>query len=157
MSEPIPLRAPAMPALTAGERATLRSVVALMIPASAEFGVPGADDDAIFADIVGSLGRDADPVRRALREIDERAGGAFAQRPPDEREAIARRFRDEQPALAALLVEVTVRCYYRDDRVMRSLGMEPRPPFPDGFEVEPGDLSLLDPVRARGRIWRDAR
>ncbi|MGH7054344.1 MAG: hypothetical protein ACREFK_16060 [Stellaceae bacterium] len=31
---------------------------------------------------------------------------------------------------------------------MRSLGMEPRPPYPKGFEVESGDWSLLDPVRA---------
>jgi len=39
---------------------------------------------------------------------------------------------------------------------MRAIGMELRPPFPRGFEVAQGDWSLLDPVRARGRIWRDA-
>ena len=55
------------------------------------------------------------------------------------------------------MLELAVsRCYYRDDRVMRSIGMELRPPFPRGFDVAPGDWSLLDPVRARGRIWRDA-
>ena len=40
--------------------------------------------------------------------------------------------------------------------VMRSLGMEPRPLFPKGFEVEQGDWSLLDPVRARPKLYRDA-
>jgi hypothetical protein len=30
-----------------------------MIPASAEFDVPGADDPAILADILATLGRDA--------------------------------------------------------------------------------------------------
>src|SRR6516162_1999713 len=42
------------------------------------------------------------------------------------------------------------------DRVMRSLGLEPRPPYPKGFEVEQGDWSLLDPVRARPKLYRDA-
>jgi hypothetical protein len=44
-----------------------------------------------------------------------------------------------------------------DDRVMRSLGMEPRPPFPEGFEMGQGDWSLLDPVRARAKLYRDSR
>jgi hypothetical protein len=38
---------------------------------------------------------------------------------------------------------------------MRSLGMEPRPPFPTGHEVEQGDWSLLDPVRKRAKFYRD--
>ena len=37
-----------------------------------------------------------------------------------------------------------------------SLGMEPRAPFPKGHVLPQGDWSLLDPVRARGKIWRDA-
>ena len=53
-----------------------------------------------------------------------------------------------------MIEAVTARCYYRDDRVMASIGIEVRPPFPEGYAVEEGDLSLLDPVRARGPIWR---
>ena len=52
------------------------------------------------------------------------------------------------------LVRVVLLCYYRDDRVMRSLGQEPRPPFPKGHVVEQGDWSLLDPVRARPPMYR---
>jgi hypothetical protein len=54
------------------------------------------------------------------------------------------------------VTRATVQCYYRDDRVMRSLGMEVRPPFPQGFEVERGDWSLLDPVRSRPPLYRRA-
>jgi len=148
------------PTLSVEERRALRCLVALMIPASDEYGVPGADDEAIFADIVRSLGRDADAVRRALRRLDELSLGAsgglpFADLAVEERGGLAQRLREEQPALATALVAAVVRCYYRDDRVMRSLGMEPRPPFPKGFEVEQGDWSLLEPVRSRGRIYRD--
>ena len=51
---------------------------------------------------------------------------------------------------------IVLQCYYRNDRVMIPLGMEPRPPFPKGHVLPQGDWSLLDPVRARGKIWRDA-
>ncbi len=153
MSEFVPITAPA--ALQDAQRRALRRVAALMIPASQEHGVPGADDEAIFADIVHSLGRDADAVRAALRRLDELAGGAFAGRPDEEQRSAAQRLREGDTALATVLATVVVRCYYRDDRVMRSLGMEPRPPFPRGFDVEQGDWSLLDPVRARGRIYRE--
>ena len=38
--------------LTPVERRDLRRLAAIMVPASAEYGVPGADDEAIFGDIV---------------------------------------------------------------------------------------------------------
>jgi hypothetical protein len=55
------------------------------------------------------------------------------------------------------LSRIVLQCYYRDDRVMRSLGMEARPPFPKGFEVEQGDWSLLDPVRAMPPLYREVQ
>jgi hypothetical protein len=54
----------------------------------------------------------------------------------------------------AALSRVVLLCYYRDDRVMRSLGQEPRPPFPKGHVVEQGDWSLLDPVKRRAPFYR---
>lgn len=144
------------PDLDDAARRALRCVAAIMIPACAARGMPGADDDAIFADIVRSLGRDATAVRRALRQLDILAGARFADLPVAAREEAGRLLREEHPPLAAVLVAAVVRCYYRDDRVMRAIGMEPRPPFPQGFEVAEGDYSLLDPVSARGPIWRKA-
>ncbi len=137
-------------------RRALRQVAAMMIPASADFGVPGADDEAIFADILRSLGRDDAAVRGALRQLCELAGGDFDNASAETRRRAVQKLRQEHSTLTTVLVNVVVRCYYRDDRVMRALGMEPRPPFPKGFEVESGDWSLLDPVRQRGRIWREA-
>jgi hypothetical protein len=54
----------------------------------------------------------------------------------------------------AALGRVVLLCYYRDDRVMGSLGQEPRPPFPKGHVVEQGDWSLLDPVKRRAPFYR---
>ena len=53
------------------------------------------------------------------------------------------------------LVRIIAQCYYRDDRVMKALGMELRPPFPEGFTVEEGDWTLLEPVRRRGKLYRE--
>ena len=142
--------------LTADEQRSLRALVAMIIPASAKHGVPGADDDAIFADILGSLGRDVGHVVAALRRLRVLAGGVFADLDTARRDAVAEVFRAEGGVDLVRLSNIVLQCYYRDDRVMRSLGMEPRPPFPKGFEVEQGDWSLLDPVRARAKIWRDA-
>ena len=60
-------------------------------------------------------------------------------------------------AAAATLVRVVLQCYYRDDRVLRSLGLELRAPFPKGYTLKEGDWSLLDPVKARAGTLRRAQ
>ena len=141
--------------LTVDQCRSLRCLAEIMIPASAEYGVPSAGDDAIFADILQSLGRDAEHVLSVLRTLDEIAGGVFADLEPASREAAAARLRESGGESLMYLSRIILQCYYRDDRVMRSLGLEPRPPFPKGFEVEQGDWSLLDTVRVRPKLYRE--
>ena len=143
--------------LTADETRSLRCVAALMIPASAAHAVPGADDETIFADIISSIGRDTALVKQALEQLDHAVDGVFADATQERRQAAAKQLRLAGGAALAALTRAVVQCYYRDDRVMRSLGMEVRPPFPKGYEVEQGDWSLLDPVRARPAFYRRTR
>lgn len=141
--------------LTPAELRDLRRLAGFMLPFSMDYGVPGADDPAIFADIVGSLGRDRNAVRKALAMLGEMAGGGFASMEEAEAEAIAMSLlRREGPEITAL-GRAVLQCYYRDDRVIRSLGLEPGPPFPKGRAAEQGDWSLLDTVRSRPPMWRD--
>lgn len=142
--------------LTEDEACSLRRVASLMIPASESYQVPGADDEKIFADVLGSLDREGPAVKEALRQLSDLAGRPFVDLPAHACDGVLTRFRAQSTALADALVRVIARCYYRDDRVMLSIGMEPRPPFPKGFELEQGDWSLLEPVRMRGKIFRDA-
>ncbi len=137
-------------------RRSLRRLVGIMIPADVVLGVPGADDDLIFADIVRSSTISAKDIEAALRRLDEFSHGGFADLPAEQQQRIAEQFLNEQSTDLAPLFALVLQCYYRDDRVMCSVGMEVRPPFPKGFEVEQGDWSLLDPVRARPKIYRDA-
>ncbi len=145
---------PANSPLTAAESRDLHAFAGTMIPASERHGVPGADDEAIFADIVKSLGRDREDIGLALRRLTVLAGGAFADLPAERRLAVANDLRVEGGPPLAALTRVILLCYYRDDRVMRSLGQEPRPPFPLGHVVEQGDWSLLDPVKKRAPFYR---
>jgi len=142
--------------LTPAHRGDLRVIAGTMIPASAEFDVPGADDPAIQADIVATLGRDAVLVREALDQLARLAGSPLADLDPARRAAVAMELRAKGGPAVATLTRVVLQCYYRDDRVVRSLGLEPRPPYPKGHVLEDGDWSLLDPVRARPPMWRRA-
>ena len=156
---------------TEAELLTLTRFAGAMIPANAQYHVPGADDADIVADIVAAARRSDEAVAAALRFQDTVAtakyGVQFADLSDADRTDFVNRsnttggFDDVEcefdPAGISgqrTLVSIIAQCYYRDDRVMRSLEMEPRSPFPQGFEVEQGDWSLLDPVKRRGKIYR---
>jgi hypothetical protein len=134
----------------------LRCLAGIMIPASTEYNVPAADDPAIFADIERSLGRDYADVCIALADLRQLAGGSFADLDATKRQEVAGAFLGRETAPLAALSRAVLQCYYRDDRVMQSLGLEPRPPFPKGHVLEQGDWSLLEPVKRRAKLWRDA-
>jgi hypothetical protein len=140
--------------LTSLQRDDLRIVAGMMIPPSEQYAVPGADDAAIQADILATLGRDAGRVCEALDHLARLAGRPLSELDAVQRDAVAIEFRTKGGAAAATLIRVILQCYYRDDRVLRSLGLELRPPFPIGYPLEQGDWSLLDPVKARPSMLR---
>jgi hypothetical protein len=142
--------------LTPRQRQDLRAIAAMIIPPSEEYRVPGADDEIIQADILATLGRDTRPVVAALDHLARLAGMPLADLEAAARDGVVQQFRSSGGAAAATLVRVVLQCYYRDDRVLRSLGLELRAPFPRGYVLPDGDWSLLDPVKARGGALRRA-
>ena len=143
--------------LSAAEIRDLRDVAGTMIPQDTALGMPGADDPAIQADIVTSLGRDLPLVRDALAAIAERARDAFAGMDRDAREALINDYAASGGAAAATLGRVIVGAYYRDDRVLAALGHGGARAVSEGLHVEQGDWSLLEAVRGRAPFWRDDR
>jgi hypothetical protein len=143
--------------LSASELRNLGDIAGTMIPADAALGVPGADDPAILADIVKSIGRDLPLVREALAAIAQKAGGAFAAMDRDKRETLINGYYKAGGAAAVALGRVILGAYYRDDRVLLALRQEARAPFPKGYTLEQGDWSLVDAVRKRPPLWRDDR
>jgi hypothetical protein len=139
------------------QQAVLRCLAATVLPASPTLDIPGADDAQIQVEVRNTLAARIDATRHALACLEAMTGMPFCDVPEGSRLPLAEDFRVRHPREAALLFGGILQGYYRDDRIMRSLGMESRPPFPQGFEVPDGDRSLLDPVRARALLARGTR
>ena len=139
---------------SAAEIAALREIAGTMVPADASLGVPAADDPAILADIVKSMGGDLPAVRTALAAIEAKGFAAFDR---DGREALINEIYKHGGPPMLTLGRVVLSAYYRDDRVLLALRQEARAPFPKGYTLEQGDWSLLDAVRKRAPLWRDDR
>ena len=146
--------------LNEAEWLTLRALADTIIPPSDQYGVPGAGDEAICKDLVKTGGTRLARLVEALDALNQMAntesGSDFAGLNEAQREPVALAFRTTHPGHAHHVEILVTQCYYRDARVMVSLGMEPRPPFPQGYEVPQGDWSLLDPVRQRQAFHRKA-
>ena len=137
---------------------TLRAIADAIIPPAPEYDVPGAGDEAICAAIVIDAGGKLSRVASALDAADAMAqdarGSALHRLDEEQCLALAQTFRERYPRDALMLEVLVAQCYYRDPRVVRSLGLEARAPHPQGFELEQGDWSLLEPVRHIQPIFR---
>ena len=114
----------------------LREIAGTMVPADADLGVPGADDPAIFADIVRSLGRDLPRVRKALAEIAAMAADGFAASAATNAEALINDYYMQPAAPRSWRSDALIlSAYYRDDRVLLCAGHRGPRPLPQGLHV----------------------
>lgn len=130
----------------------ITAIAAAVIPEDSAFDVPGADDPLILATILDKVEEQfAERVQAGISllvaEADPLALDAEQLLDMLEQDA---RFRSFYQVLTIAIMQA----YYQDGRVLESLGMEPRPPFPAGHEVESGDWALLEPVQGRGPRYR---
>ena len=147
-------------ALGAAQKTTLEALLNTMIPSNENLALPGAGDELIVREVLSSVRTGSmASVINGLRELEEVSmqehSVAFHNLNNTDQNAIFETFQRSHQSFIRTLGSIVLQCYYRDDRVMESLGMEPRAPFPKGFEVEQGDWSLLDPVKARGPIYKE--
>ena len=146
--------------LTAAQQATFEVVVDMIVPASADGRKPSAAVVGVLDFIVErepgelpAIARDIDRLEAAARE---RHGAGLTEIDAASRQAVVEVMRADDASFLRNLAMHTVTCYYQDERVLAAIGLEPRPPFPKGYEVVAGDTELLEPVRRRGSIVRDA-
>ena len=138
---------------------TLEAVLDELIPAR-DAVLPGAGGIGIREEVEAALG-DATPlIAAALSDLDaqarEASGGDFADLPAEQRAPLLGEVGASHPGFVEGLVFHTYAIYYRHHRVASAIGLRPGPPHPDGYELEAGDLGLLDAVRERGKLYRDA-
>ena len=112
------------------------------------FGVPGADDPLIFTDISSSLGMDLEDVRVALSGLRALAGSPLSDLDDARAEEVTFRLLAQSGRPIQALGRVVLAAYYRDDRVMRSIGRDPRAPYPKGHTVPDGDWVVARSCRS---------
>jgi hypothetical protein len=152
----------AEPVLSEPQRRALAALLDEIIPRSADGRLPGAGELGLVAWVEDVLARTPalGPVlSEGLQALDAAARGSgagdFARLPPcEQRAALLREVAAERPQLLSALVFHTYAGYYQHPRVLEALGLEPRPPFPKGYELAAFDVSLLDCVRRREPFYR---
>lgn len=135
----------------------LSCVLDEIIPPSADGRMPGAGALGLAAGVVRMLQRRPGAVAAladALTALDAHDERPFITLTRTDRHAALRSFAAQRPGFIEGLLVPTLASYYQSPRVLAALGLEPRPPHPQGHVLEAGDLSLLDAVRRRGKIYR---
>ena len=128
--------------LTEAQRHVLSALLDTLVPASDDGAMPSAAD----LDFDTYLQTQAADLAPALMETLQHFAPEFADLPLAERCERVAAFATEHPATFQNLLARVYDCYYQDDRVRRQIGVVVGAPFPQGNELAPGDLSLLDPV-----------
>lgn len=137
---------------------TVCALLDCLIPGEEATGWPAAGQMGLgtrFIELMRLLHRDGDQLLNSL----------FNALPKDFSDAAAETqvasivsLEKKYPAIFEATLKACYSAYYTHPKVRAIIetktGYEARPPQPQGYPLEPFDESLLDPVRARGPIWR---
>tara|TARA_B100000676_G_C17346619_1_gene468799 strand:+ start:55 stop:501 length:447 start_codon:yes stop_codon:yes gene_type:complete len=138
------------------EAKMLHSLVEDMIPQSEAYNLPSAGEELIFSDILNEVRRNFVLVKEELFALNKMAeemfGISYKMLGEDKQNRVSMKF--VVGIKKSTIARIVLQCYYRDDRVMRSLGMEPRPPFPLGHVIDNHDWSLLEVVKKKNKTFR---
>ena len=96
-----------------------------------------------------------DTSNKKYLESEKEYGRKFLSLNDSEQTQLIEKFRRKVPKFYNRLTAEIIQCYYQNDDVLTAIGLEARPPFPKGYFLEEGDLTLLEPVFLRGKIYRD--
>jgi len=142
---------------------TLTSVLDEIVPPSDDGRLPGAGTLGVGAHIEQVIQRAPGPdltvapgLAAAEALASERHGRRFAELSRAQKLDVLRALDATHPAFVPTLTFHAYVGYYQHPRVLEALGLEARPPHPAGYAMAPNDLTLLDAVRARPKIYRDA-
>ena len=137
-------------ALGAEQRALLGALVDTIVPESDDGRMPSARE----LDFAGYLHRNAPDFLPELAGVLAYFDAEFVTQPLSVRYERVKAFSEEAPDTFNALLAQVYGCYYQDNRVLQVFGLSAGPPFPRGNAVDPGDLSLLDPVLKNPTRWR---
>jgi hypothetical protein len=128
----------------------------VVIPPSVETHLPGAGTLGLAPAVIAALRADQvlGPIvaagAEALRAValSEDPQGLSAMTPQRATELLTAQL-SAHPVLILGLVRHLYPVYYQQPKVLEAIGIQPRPPFPGGYDVEPTDPELLEKLQAR--------
>ncbi|MYD42460.1 MAG: gluconate 2-dehydrogenase subunit 3 family protein [Gammaproteobacteria bacterium] len=151
--------ASAKPTISNLQREIVSVVLDMIIPADPLRNKPSATDVSVLEYIIkrhpNTLARTAEELTELQNQAQSERQSDFLALSRESQDALVAAMRSKNPRFLMTLAVQATEAYYLDERVMSSIGMPSRPPYPEGYTVEPRvNEFLLEPVRARGSIWR---
>ena len=136
---------------------TLNEILNLIIPPSEDGKMPGAADVGFLTYL--QIENNTQWIQEGLIKIVEESHNKYEHEFSALSSSIQtqlindlkRKFRQFFNHLTILVMQ----CYYQHDDVLVAIGLEGRPPFPEGYNLLEGDLILLEPVYLRGKAYRE--
>ena len=145
--------------LSTDEERALAHVLDEIIPRSEDRRLPSAGELGLVGYLRERAPELAPVIRQGLTALDEiaasRGSKGFSSLSGADRVEVLNELAARDPGFLPGLIFHTYSGYYQNPRVMEALGLEPRPPHPKGYEMEPNDLTLLDAVRQRPKLYRE--
>lgn len=139
------------------QKRVLTSVLDEIIPPSADGRLPGAGQLGLAGYVVEAVQKMpelAAMVAQGLSDLDDQArrrnAASFAALSREDKLQLLNEWSFVLP-----LTLHTFTGYYQQARVVEALGLQARAPHPNGYQMEPNDLSLLDAVRRRPKLYRE--
>jgi len=140
----------------------MKALLDLVIPPSASGDLPGADAlpgaGALGLSSAVATALQADPmlgplVEAGVQAVREAAGSQHPEGLPGMAPQAGAKVIEAQLAAHPFFILGMLRylypAYYQHPRVLVGIGEPPRPPFPEGFDVEATDAGLLEKLQAR--------
>ena len=136
---------------------TLNEILNLIIPPSEDGKIPGAADVGFLTYL--QIGDNTLWIQEGLIKIIEESHKKyeteFSALNSSLQTQLINDLKKKSRKFFNQLTTLLMQCYYQHDDVLVAIGLERRPPFPEGNHVLEGDLILLEPVYLRGKIYRE--
>jgi hypothetical protein len=138
--------------------AFMDALLNLVIPPDGSGRLPGAGALGLSAAVAAAL--QADPllgklVEAGVRELREAALSSHPEglsgMTPEAGTKLVETQLSGQPFVIMGILRYLYPAYYQHPLVLTGIGEAPRPPFPEGFDVEATDAGLLERLQARRR------
>ena len=147
-------------------KALLNQILDEIIPASNDGRIPSGGSLGV-AEYLEARAKDTPKLKEQFQRgldqasaLAERKGGAFEDLSSDDRRQVVADIEELEPDFFSALLRHTYMGYYTEPSVPPLFGLTDKAPHPDGYDVPDEDVEklerLLEPVKARGRCYREA-